>query len=76
MYISNAVLFSIKRSQRTSSQHLPFQSLNSNARVGHERCSRFTKVTNKTKVNCCSILDRFEQTSHLVPVLLWPFIKK
>ena len=76
MYISIAVLFLTKSSQRTSSQHLPFQSLNSNTRVGHERCSRFIKITTKTKVNCCSTLDRFEQTLHLVWVFLWPFYKK
>ena len=76
LYISIAVLFLTKSSQRTSSQHLPFQSLNSNTRVGHERCSRFIKITTKTKVNCCSILDRFEQTLHLVWVFLWPFYKK
>ena len=76
VYISIAVLFLTKRSQRTSTQHLPFQSLNSNTRVGHERCSRFIKITTKTKVNCCSTLDRFEQTLHLVWVFLWPFYKK
>ena len=76
VYISIAVLFLTKSSQRTSSQHLPFQSLNSNTRVGHERCSRFIKITTKTKVNCCSTLDRFEQTLHLVWVFLWPFYKK
>ena len=76
MYISIAVLFLTKRSQRTSTQHLPFQSLNSNTRVGHERCSRFIKITTKTKVNCCSTLDRFEQTLHLAWVFLWPFYKK
>ena len=76
VYISIAVLFLTKSSQRTSSQHLPFQSLNSNTRVGHERCSRFIKVTTKTKVNCCITLDRFEQTLHLVWVFLWPFYKK
>ena len=75
-YISIAVLFLTKSSRRTSSQHLPFQSLNSNTRVGHERCSRFIKITTKTKVNCCSTLDRFEQTLHLVWVFLWPFYKK
>ena len=76
VYVSIAVLFLTKSSQRTSSQHLPFQSLNSNTRVGHERCSRFIKITTKTKVNCCSTLDRFEQTLHLVWVFLWPFYKK
>ena len=76
VYISIAVLFLTKSSQRTSSQHLPFQSLNSNTRVGHERCSRFIKITTKTKVNCCSTLDRFEQTLHLVWVFLWPLYKK
>ena len=69
-------LFLTKSSRRTSSQYLPFQSLNNNTRVGHERCSRFIKITTKTKVNCCSILDRFEQTLHLVWVFLWPFYKK
>ena len=34
------------------------------------------KDTNKTKVNCCSTLTRFEQTLHLVRVLLWSFFKK
>ena len=76
VYVSIAVLFLTKSSRRTSSLHLPFQSLNSNTRVGHERCSRFIKITTKTKVNCCSILDRFEQTLHLVWVFLWPFYKK
>ena len=76
MHISTAVLFLTKSSQRTSSQYLPFQSLNSNTRVGHERCSRFIKITTKTKVNCCSTLGRFEQTLHLVWVFLWPFHKK
>ena len=33
------------------------------------------KDTSKTKVNCCSTLVRFEQTLHLVWVLLWPFLK-
>ena len=76
LYISIAVLFLTKSSQRTSSQHLPFQSLNSNTRVGHERCSRFIKITTKAKVNCCITLDRFEQTLHLVSVFLWTFYKK
>ena len=76
MHISIAVLFLTKSSQRTSSQHLPFQSLNSNTRIGHERCSWFIKITTKTKVNCCSTLDRFEQILHLVWVFLWPFYKK
>ena len=76
VYISIAVLFLTKRSRRTSSRHLSFQSLNSNTKVGHERCSRFIKITTKTKVNCCSTLDRFEQTLHLVWVFLWPFYKK
>ena len=44
--------------------------------VGHERCSRFIKITVKTKVNCCSTLNRFGQTLHLVWVFLWPFYKK
>ena len=65
-----------KRSRRTSSQHLPYQSLNSNTRVGRERCSRFVKVTSKTKVNCCSTLNRFKQNLHLVWVFVWPFFKK
>ena len=65
-----------KSSRRTSSQHLPYQSLNSNTRVGRERCSRFVKVTSKTKVNCCSTLNRFKQNLHLVWVFLWPFFKK
>ena len=76
VYISIAVLFLTKHSRRTSSRHLSFQSLNSNTKVGHERCSRFIKITTKKKVNCCSTLDRFEQTLHLVWVLLSPFYKK
>ena len=32
--------------------------------------------TSKTNVNCCSTLVRFEQTLHLVWVLLWPFFEK
>ena len=76
VYVSIAVLFLTKSSRRTSSLHLPFQSLNSNTRVGHERCSRFIKITTKTKVNCCSTRNRFEQTLHLVWVFLWLFYKK
>ena len=53
-----------------------FQNLNRNTSKGHERCSRFVKITTKTRVNCCSILDRCEQTLHLVWVFLWPFHKK
>ena len=34
------------------------------------------KDTSKTRVNCCSTLVRFEQTFHLVWVLLWLFFKK
>ena len=34
------------------------------------------KDTSKTKVNCCSTLVRFEQTLHLVCVLLWSFLEK
>ena len=74
--ISIAVLFLTKSSHHTSSQHLSFQSLNSNTRVGHEKCSRSIKITSKTKVNSCSTLDRFEKTLHLVWVFLWPFYKK
>ena len=76
VHISIAVLFLTKSSLHTSSQHLPFQSLNSKTRVGHERCSRFIKFTTKTKVNCCKTFDRFEQTLYLVWVFLWPFYKK
>ena len=76
MNISIAVLLLTKCSQHTSSQHLPFQSLNSKTTVGHERCSRFIKITTKAKVNFCSTLDRFEQTLHPVWVFLWPFYKK
>ena len=76
VYVSIAVLFLTKSSQRTSSQHLLFQSLTSNTRGGHERYSTFIKITIKTKVNYCSRLDRFEQTFHLVWVFLWSFYKK
>ena len=75
VYISIAVLFLTKRSQRTSSQHLPFQSLNTNTRVGHGSCLRFIKITNKTKVNYCCTLDTFEQALHLVWAFLWLFYK-
>ena len=34
------------------------------------------KDTSKTKVNYCSTLVRFEQTWHLVGVLLWLFFEK
>ena len=76
VYISIAVLFLTKCSKCTSNQHLPNQNLNSNIRVGHEWCSRFIKITTDAKGNCCSILDRFEQTFHLVWVFLWPSYKK
>ena len=36
-----------KSSQRASGQHLPFQSLNGNTKVGCDRCSKFIKVTSK-----------------------------
>ena len=36
----------------------------------------YKKDTSKTRVNCCSTLVRFEQTLHLVWVLLWPFFEK
>ena len=65
-----------KSSRCTSSQHLPFQGLNSNTRVEHERCSRFIKIPTKMKVNCCSTLDSSEQILHLVWVFIWPFYKK
>ena len=76
VYISIAALFLTKSSQRTFSQNLPFQSLNSNTRIGHETCSKFIKITTKKKVNCCSALDKFEQTLHFAWVFLWPFYKK
>ena len=53
-----------------------FSSMNSNTKVGCERCSRLIK---KTLVRRKSIVVvhfvRFEQTLHLVWVLLWPFSK-
>ena len=70
VYVSIAVLFLTKSSRRTFSQYLPFQSLSSNARVGHERCSRFIKITTKTKVNFCSILDRFEQITPCLSIFI------
>ena len=76
MHVSIAVLFLTKSSQCTSSQHLPFQSLNSNTRIGHERCSRFIKVTTKMKVNCCCTLDRFEQLYILFEYFYGCFIKQ
>ena len=45
--------------------------------ISNNRISRLNKKdTRKTKVNCCSTLGRFEQTVHLVWVLLWPFFEK
>ena len=53
--------------RRSFSQHLPFQSMNSNTKVGYERFSRLIK---KTLVRRKSIVVvhfvRFEQTLHLV----------
>ena len=34
------------------------------------------KDTSKTRVSCCSTIVRFDQTLHLVWVLLWPFLEK
>ena len=76
VYVSIAVLFLTKNSRRTSSQNSTFESLSSSTRLGHERFSRFIKVTAKTKVNYCSTFNRFEQTLHLVWVFLWPFYKR
>ena len=36
----------------------------------------YKKDTSKTRVNCCNAFVRFEQTLHLVWVLLWPFFEK
>ena len=69
VHISIAVLFLTKSSQRTS-QYSPFQSFNSNTRVGHERCSRFIKITTKTKVKCCSILDRFTSFTSCLSIFM------
>ena len=33
-------------------------------------------IPGKTKANCCSILVRFEQTLHLIWVLLWLYFEK
>ena len=56
-----------KSLQRTFSQHLSFQSVNSNTRVGCERCLWLIKKdTSQKKVNYCSTLIRFEQRLHLV----------
>ena len=63
--VSISVLFLIKSSRRISSQHLLFQSLNSNTIVGQEGSSSFKKVTTKTKVDLYSTLHRFEQRLHI-----------
>ena len=75
VYVSIAVLFLTKNSRHTSSQHSPFEILNSSTRLGHERFPRFIKVTTKTNINCCSTFNRFEQTLHLFWVFFWPFYK-
>ena len=36
----------------------------------------YKKDTSKTRVNCCNAFVRFEQTLHLVWVLLWLFFEK
>ena len=65
-----------KSSWRTFSQHLPFQSMNSNTKVGCERCSRLIKKTlARRKSIVVTHFVRFEQALHLVWVLLWPFLK-
>ena len=56
-----------KSSRRTLSQHLPFQSMNSNTKVGRERCSRLIKkVLVRRKSIVVVHFVRFEQTFQLV----------
>ena len=65
-----------KGSRYTFSQHLPFQSVNSNIRIGCERCSRLIKKTPARWKSIVVVHVRFEQTLHLVWELLWPFFEK
>ena len=55
-----------KFSRRTSSQHLPFESMNSNTKVRCERCSGLIKKT-LVRQNLIVVVHfvRFEQTLHL-----------
>ena len=76
VYQHRCIIFDKKFTTHFQPTFTFFESLNSNTTVGHEGCSRFIKITTKTKVSYCSTLDRFEQTLHLVRVLLWPFYKK
>ena len=56
-----------KSSRHTFSQHLPFQSMNSNTKVECGRCSRLTKKTLvRRKLIVVVHFVRFEQTLHLV----------
>ena len=56
-----------KSSWRTFSQHLPFQSMNSNTKVGCEKCSRLIKKTLVRRKSIAVVrFIRFKQTLHLV----------
>ena len=70
VYVSITVLFWQKKLRRSFSQHLSFQSVNSNTRVECEKCTRLIKETPARRK---SIVVRLEQTLHLVWVFLWPF---
>ena len=74
-YASITVLF-WQKVHGTFSQHLPFQIMNSNTKVG---CESYSRLIKKTRVRRKSIVVvhfvRFEQTLDLVWVLLWPFLK-
>ena len=77
-YVTSLYYILIKSSRRIFSQHLPFQSMNSNTKV-EVGCERYSRLIKKTLVSRKSIVAvhfvRFEQNLHLVSVLLWPFSK-
>ena len=56
--------------------NLPFQGLDSNSRVGCERCSRIVKKTKSRRESTAgSTLVRFEQTLHLFECFYGRFMK-
>ena len=65
VYVSIIIL--TKSLQCTFSQHLPFQSMDSNSNVRRERCSRLIKKTPVRRSSTVVVhFVRFEQTLHLV----------
>ena len=56
--------------------NLPFQGLDSNSKVGCERCSRIVKKTKSRRDSTAgSTLVRFEQTLHLFECFYGRFMK-